>query len=224
MSQRTEGGSGESARDARGRMVQDQLLARGIRDPRVLSAMEAVPREFFVPERDRDLAYHDRALPLSQGQTVSQPYMVAVMTEALRPGPADRVLEIGTGSGYQTAVLASLVGQVYSVERFGELADDARARLERLGVENVHFLVGDGTLGWPEHAPFDAILVTAGAPSVPPALRTQLSVDGGRLVIPVGDHDIQDLVRLERHGTEWRRETLLGCRFVPLVGEGGWEG
>ena len=208
--------------EARRRMLEEQLRARGIRDPRVLEAMEAVPRETFVPAAERALAYEDSAVPLGQGQTVSQPYMVAVMTEALRPRPDDRVLEIGTGSGYQTAVLARLVAEVYSIERFDALADDARRRLDALGVENVRIRVGDGTLGWPEHAPFDAILVTAGAPAVPPPLREQLSEDGGRLVIPVGDHRLQELVRLERRGTEWHRDELLGCRFVPLVGEEGW--
>ena len=204
-------------------MVEADLRRRGIRDPRVLEAMTAVPRHRFVPEQERPHAYEDRALPLEKGQTISQPYMVAFMTEALRVGPEHRVLEIGTGSGYQTAVLARLAREVFTVERLPELQADARALLEGLGLGNVRFRVGDGSLGWPEHAPYDRILVTAGAPAVPPALERQLAPDGGVLVIPVGDAEVQELVVLTRDGERWSSTPLLGCRFVPLVGDEGWQ-
>ena len=206
----------------RARMVEEQLVARGVRDPRVLAAMGEVPREAFVPEHERALAYADRALPLDRGQTVSQPLVVATMTEALAPRPGDRVLEIGTGSGYQTAVLATLVAEVFTVERLAPLQDDARRVLEEMAVDNVAFRAGDGTRGWPEHAPYDAILVTAAAPRVPEPLREQLTSDGGRLVLPVGSRDVQELVRIVRDGTTYRTEYLMGVRFVPLVGEEGW--
>ncbi len=206
----------------RARMVEEQLVARGIRHPRVLDAMGAVPREAFVPPADRALAYADRALPLADGQTVSQPYVVAAMTEALAPRPGDRVLEVGTGSGYQAAVLARLVAEVFTIERLDALQARAREVLEGLGVDNVRFLVGDGTLGWPEHAPWDGIVVTAAAPEVPEPLKAQLSPDGGRLVVPVGTLTAQELVRVVREGTEYRSEPLMGVRFVPLIGEAGW--
>jgi protein-L-isoaspartate(D-aspartate) O-methyltransferase len=205
----------------RSRMVERDLRRRGIEDPRVLEAMGAVPRHRFVPDEERPQAYEDRALPLALGQTISQPYMVAYMTEALRVRPGDRVLEIGTGSGYQTAVLARLAAEVFTVERIADLQGAARAVLEELGVENVRFRVGDGTLGWPEHAPYDRILVTAGAPAVPPALRAQLA-EGGVLVIPVGEPDLQELIALTRRGDDYHATTLVGCRFVPLVGDEGW--
>lgn len=206
------------------RMLRDQLEARGIRHPRVLDAMAAVPRERFLPPDLRHLAYEDQAVPLARGQTVSQPYMVAAMTEALDPGPDVRILEVGTGSGYQAAVLAATGAEVYSVERLPELARDAEDRLQALGIGNVHLRVGDGTLGWPGQAPFDGILVTAAAPRIPDTLREQMSPDGGRMVIPVGDRLLQDLVRVVRRGNEYEREVLFGCRFVPLVGEEGWSG
>jgi protein-L-isoaspartate(D-aspartate) O-methyltransferase len=206
----------------RRRMVERDLRRRGIRDPRVLDAMAAVPRHRFVPQSEREHAYEDRALPLEVGQTISQPYIVAYMTEALRIHPGDRVLEVGTGSGYQTAVLARLAAEVFTVERIGDLMGAAREVLETLGVANVHYLVGDGTLGWEEHAPFDRILVTAGAPDVPGPLKEQLAPEGGRMVIPVGDTDVQELVAVTRLGNEWTTEPLLGCRFVPLVGDEGW--
>jgi protein-L-isoaspartate(D-aspartate) O-methyltransferase len=206
----------------RQRMVEKDLRRRGIKDPRVLDAMGAVPRHLFVPPDDRAHAYEDRALPLEVGQTISQPYIVAYMSEALRVGAGDRVLEVGTGSGYQTAVLARLAGEVFTVERIGDLQGAAREVLETLGVANVRFLVGDGTLGWEEHAPYDRILVTAGAPDVPGPLKEQLSADGGRMVIPVGDPDVQELVAMTRVGNAWTTEQLLGCRFVPLVGDEGW--
>jgi protein-L-isoaspartate(D-aspartate) O-methyltransferase len=208
-------------RDRR-RMVEKDLRRRGIRDPRVLDAMAAVPRHRFVPDSERAHAYEDRALPLEAGQTISQPYIVAFMTEALGVRPDDRVLEVGTGSGYQTAVLARLAAEVFTVERIGDLQGAARDVLEHLGVGNVRFLVGDGTLGWEAHAPYDRILVTAGAPNVPAPLRAQLSPEGGRMVIPVGDTDVQELVAVTRFGNEWTSEPLLGCRFVPLVGDEGW--
>jgi len=205
----------------RSRMVEEDLRRRGIHDPRVLDAMAAVPRHRFVPEEERPHAYEDRALPLELGQTISQPYMVAYMTQALRVRPTDRVLEIGTGSGYQTAVLARLAAEVLTVERIGDLQGAARDVLEEIGVDNVRFRVGDGTLGWPEHAPYDRILVTAGAPTVPPALRAQLA-DGGVLVIPVGEPDLQELVAVTRAGDDYHTTALVGCRFVPLVGDEGW--
>src|SRR5687768_8529959 len=196
----------------RSRMVEDDLRRRGIDDPRVLDAMAAVPRHRFVPAGERRHAYEDRALPLELGQTISQPYIVAFMTEALRLRPTDRVLEVGTGSGYQTAVLARLAAEVFTIERIGDLQGAAREVLEELGVRNVRYRVGDGTLGWPEHAPYDRILVTAGAPAVPSALNEQLSRDGGVMLIPVGEPDLQELVAISRVGDDWRGESLLGCR------------
>ena len=205
-------------------MVEWQIAGRGIRDPRVLEAMRTVPRHFFLPAHREKLAYADQAVPLSLGQTMSQPYMVAAMTEALSLAPDDRVLEIGTGSGYQAAVLAHLAAEVFTVERLPELAEKARERLHDLGLHNVHVEVGDGTLGLPLHAPYDAIVVTAATPSLPPALVDQLGDDGGRLVAPVGDLSFQRLMRYVRVGTELRGEPLMGCRFVPLLGEEGWDG
>jgi protein-L-isoaspartate(D-aspartate) O-methyltransferase len=209
---------------ARARMVQEQLRARDVADPRVLEVMGEVPREAFLSgtaaASPRE-TYRDSALPVGRGQTLSQPYMVARMTEALRLRPDDRVLEIGTGTGYQTAVLARLAAEVWSVERDPVLAEEARWRLEELGMENVHLQVGDGSLGWPEGAPYDAILVTAGAPNVPAALVDQLA-GGGRLLIPVGSRTLQNLLRITRRGDDLETESLLECRFVPLVGEEGW--
>ena len=204
------------------RMVEHDLRRRGIQDPRVLDAMASVQRHLFVAPGERTHAYEDRALPLEVGQTISQPYIVAFMTEALRVRPGDRVLEVGTGSGYQTAVLARLAAHVFTVERIGDLQGAAREVLAGIAVENVRFLVGDGSLGWAEHAPYDRILVSAGAPSVPAALDGQLSPDGGRMVIPVGDADLQELVAVTRNGDAWTSEPLLECRFVPLVGDEGW--
>lgn len=206
----------------RRRMVERDLEGRGISDPRVLEAMGSVPREAFVPPARSEQAYMDRALPLSEGQTISQPYMVAVMTEVLGVEPGDRVLEIGTGSGYQAAVLAEMGAEVYTIERLESLSEDARRTLEELGYGNVRFRVGDGTRGWPEEAPFDGILVTAAAPEPPDSLLRQLDEDGGRLVIPVGTRGTQDLTLYVRRGEEIRSETFMGCRFVPLLGEEGW--
>lgn len=211
------------AGESRAPWVERQLVLRGISDPRVLDAMEAVPRERFVPDHLRAFAYDDRALPISENQTISQPYIVAAMTEALRLRAGARALEIGTGSGYQTAVLAELADEVYTIERHGTLADRARERLEALGYSSVHLRVGDGTLGWPEAAPFGGIVVTAGAPSPPRPLLEQLAPDGGRLVIPIGSRTAQDLHVYVRRGDERERERLMSCRFVPLVGREGWE-
>jgi protein-L-isoaspartate(D-aspartate) O-methyltransferase len=204
-------------------MVEDQLRGRGLRSESVLEVMGRIPRELFLPPERQHKAYDDQALPLSKGQTISQPYMVAVMTEALVLHPSDRVLEIGTGSGYQTAVLADLAAEVYSVERIPELASQAEETLGKLGFDNIRIRVADGSLGWPDEAPFDAILVTAGAPRIPESLKAQLTGDGGRLVVPVGDRFIQELVRVTRTGDSFESEDLLACRFVPLLGEEGWE-
>lgn len=199
----------------RARMVEEQIVRRGVRDERVLRAMGTVPRHLFVPDYLRDSAYDDGPLPIGEEQTISQPYVVAFMSEAIRPQPADRVLEVGTGSGYQTAVLADLVGHVYSTEVRPRLAEAARARLAELGVSNVTLRAEDGSGGWPEEAPFDSILVTAAAPGVPEALVEQLG-EGGRLVIPIGSGD-QELVRVTRGRDGLARERLLPVRFVPLV-------
>jgi protein-L-isoaspartate(D-aspartate) O-methyltransferase len=206
-------------------MVASQLRLRGVADERVLRAMGTIPRELFVPEAHRGTAYADEALPIPAGQTISQPYMVARMTELLDPRPGDRVLEIGTGSGYQTAILAILGAAIISIERQPELAVTARERLARLGLAGaVDIRVGDGSIGDPAGAPFDGIVVTAAAPSVPTALREQLSPAGGRLVIPVGDRQRQDLMLVVRQGDEWRDRNEGPCIFVPLVGKAGFPG
>ncbi len=197
------------------------LQQRGIADRAVLRAMAALDRERFVPPEVRGAAGEDRSLPIGLEQTISQPYIVAAMTEALGVEPGHRVLEIGTGSGYQTAVLAGLVGAVYTVERLPLLSLRARGVLDGLGLTNVHYRVGDGSLGWPEAAPFDRILVTAGAPALPPALFEQL-VEGGRLVAPLGPADHQELTVVERREGQPESRVLMGCRFVPLLGAGGW--
>jgi protein-L-isoaspartate(D-aspartate) O-methyltransferase len=208
----------------RAAMVERQLRLRDIRDERVLAAMGSVPRELFVPAADRSHAYADAALPIEAGQSISQPYMVARMTELLAVRPGDLVLEIGTGSGYQAAILASLGARVVSLERHAELADEARRRLEQLGLgDAVEVRVADGSLGDPNGGQFDGIVVTAAAPSIPEALLEQLA-DGGRLVIPVGPRERQRLVVATRHGNEWERRSDGECVFVPLVGAGGWPG
>jgi protein-L-isoaspartate(D-aspartate) O-methyltransferase len=209
----------------RDRMVADQIAARGLDDPLVLDAMRAVPREDFVPAEERDLAYEDGPLPIGHGQTISQPYIVAAMTAAARVRPGERVLEIGTGSGYGAAVLSKIAAEVYTMERIGALTESAKDRLAALGYDNVHVRSGDGTLGWPEHAPYDAIVVTAGGPSVPPALLAQLK-PGGRLVMPLGSSQrLQRLVRLTRTGPEtYAEDELEPVAFVPLIGEQGWPG
>jgi protein-L-isoaspartate(D-aspartate) O-methyltransferase len=211
--------------EQRAEMVERQLRARGIADERVLEAMGVVPREAFLPDGRTDIAYIDAALPIEGGQTISQPYIVARMTELLAPRPGDRVLEIGTGSGYQAAVLVRLGCQVVSMERLPELADAARERLAAAGYgESVEIRVGDGTLGAPDGAPWPRIIVTAAAPHVPTALREQLDPDGGRLVLPVGSRWQQELTVVVRRGQEWREDRAGGCVFVPLVGEDGFAG
>jgi protein-L-isoaspartate(D-aspartate) O-methyltransferase len=214
------GGRGPSGSDMEQIMswIDEQLVARGIRDPRVLDAMQRVPREAFVPAASREQAYFDRALPIACGQTISQPFMVAVMTEALALDGGERVLEIGTGSGYQTAVLAQLAREVISIERWPELADGARATLAALGYTNISLVVGDGTLGWPSAAPFDRILVAAGAPRVPDTLQQQLVPAGGRLVIPVGPPEQQ---RIDAHRTGRRGLHPVAARGVRVCPAGG---
>ncbi|MGQ0720389.1 MAG: protein-L-isoaspartate(D-aspartate) O-methyltransferase [Candidatus Eiseniibacteriota bacterium] len=207
---------------ARAEMVEHQLRERGIRSAKVLDAMAKVPRHRFVDAALRSRAYGDHALPIGAGQTISQPYMVALMTEALALEGGERVLEIGTGSGYQTAVLAEFTQRLFSIERSPELARTAAATLRDLGYSNVILKTGDGTLGWPEHSPFDAVLVTAGAPEIPAPLLAQLT-DGGRLVVPVGDRDIQRLELVTRRAKRTERRTLVECAFVPLLGAAGWK-
>ena len=207
----------------RERMVAGEIAARGVEDPLVLEAMRAVPREDFVPADLAEYAYEDGPLPIGHGQTISQPYIVAVMTAAARVRPGDRVLEIGTGSGYGAAVLSEIAAEVYTVERIEALADSARDRLAALGYGNVHVRCGDGTLGWAEHAPYDAIIVTAGGPTVPRALLDQLK-PGGRLVMPLGSElRAQRLIRRTRTGPEtYTQDDLEWVAFVPLLGEQGW--
>jgi protein-L-isoaspartate(D-aspartate) O-methyltransferase len=205
-------------RARRDAMVDEQLVPYGIRDPRVLATMRAVPRHEFVPEPMAAYAYDDRPLPIGEDQTISQPYIVAAMTELATVGPRSRVLEIGTGSGYQAAVLAELAGEVYSIEINEVLARRAAATLARLGYGRVHLRVGDGYRGWPESAPFDAIVVTAAPPQVPEPLRQQLAL-GGRLVIPVGD-DAQELIVITRRDRDtFTEERTFSVRFVPMIGE-----
>jgi protein-L-isoaspartate(D-aspartate) O-methyltransferase len=203
-------------------MVEQQLIQRGIRDGRVIHALLAVPRHAFVPGRSLDDAYSDRPLPIGGAQTISQPYIVARMTELLDVFAGARVLEIGTGSGYQTAVLAQLAAEVFTIERIPALSESAREVLDGLGYVNVRFRVGDGTLGWPEAAPFDRIIVTAGAPVLPERVFEQLSPDGGVLVVPVGSGRVLDLVRVVRFGGDFRREVHGKCSFVKLIGEFAW--
>ena len=211
-------------RKQRMRMVDTQIRSRGIRDVRVLRAMEETPRHLFVEEALRDQAYNDNPLPIGERQTISQPYIVALMTEALALQGMEKVLEIGTGSGYQTAVLAQIADRVCSIERIASLAGAARRMLDYLNAYNVAIRVGDGTFGWKEESPFDAILVTAGAPKIPSLLIEQLKA-GGRLVIPVGDRYTQTLIRatrLSEKTLDIKKEDLGGCRFVDLIGEHGW--
>jgi protein-L-isoaspartate(D-aspartate) O-methyltransferase len=206
---------------ARKMMVQRQLVGRGVRDHRVLAVMEEVPRHFFVEASLWNEAYDDSPLPIGEGQTISQPYMVAVMTELLHLDGEERVLEIGTGSGYQAAVLTRLCRWVYSIERLESLAERARKAVEGCGYTNISFTVGDGTQGWPDHAPYDGIIVTAGAPKIPDVLVDQL-LEGGRLVIPVGDRFSQVLKLVIRTKEGTIVESHTGCRFVDLVGKFGW--
>ena len=205
----------------RTRMVEDQLKSRGIADPRVLAAFRKVPRHRFVPEGLAQEAYADRPLPIGGGQTISQPYMVALMINRLRLQGHERVLEIGTGSGYQTALLAELALEVFSVERLPELLAAANTRLEELGCLNVHLTPGNGSLGWPEHAPFDAIIVAAASPDIPPPLLEQLA-EGGRVILPVGGPSAQTLIESEKRQGGIHRVEIAGCIFVPLMGQHGW--
>jgi protein-L-isoaspartate(D-aspartate) O-methyltransferase len=203
-------------------MIEKQLRRRGISDSAVLGAMTAVPRHEFVAEELRSRAYEDVPLPIGGGQTISQPYIVAAMTAALDLQPSDRVLEIGTGCGFQAAVLSLLAKEVFTIERRPELASAATATLARLGYANAHAHCGDGTLGLPDFAPFDAILVAAAAPAVPKPLLAQLA-EGGRMILPVGDTEHQELQLIEKHGDTFPTKMLEGCRFVPLVGYHGWQ-
>ena len=202
----------------RHQMVDSQLRARGISDERVLQAMERVPRHEFAPPRYRDQAYEDHPLPIGEGQTISQPYIVAIMLEALGLSPPDRVLEIGTGSGYVTALLVELTAQVISIERHASLADSARAMLATLGYSNIKVVTGDGTRGFPEAVPYDAIIVSAAAVEMPPALLTQLA-EGGRMIIPVGANDAQQLRLVRMQNGQPTIEFRELCRFVPLIPE-----
>ncbi len=209
--------------EQRRRMVQAQLRRRGITDPAILAAFLAVRREAFVPPNMAEFAYHDSALPIGHGQPISQPYIVALISEALQLSPIDRVLEVGTGSGYAAAVLARVAREVYTIERHAELARRAARRLNEQGYQNVTVMCGDGTLGWPEHAPYDGIVVAAGGPDVPQPLLDQLAI-GGRLVIPIGEaRHAQKLIRVTRTSDgAYRRQDLGDVRFVPLIGEQGW--
>jgi protein-L-isoaspartate(D-aspartate) O-methyltransferase len=220
---RRDKGAGESGyqRD-RQAMVEDQLRRRGISDPRVLEAMGKVPRHLFVPEDYQTSAYDDRPLPIGEGQTISQPYMVAIMTQSLELKGRERVLEIGTGSGYQAAILAELARELFTVERIPGLTPRAEKLLRDQGYKNIFFRTGDGSRGWPEEAPFDGIIVTAAGPEIPLTFKSQLA-EGGRLVIPTGPRFTQTLYKLTRQGDRFREEEVTGCVFVPLVGDYGWE-
>jgi protein-L-isoaspartate(D-aspartate) O-methyltransferase len=207
---------------ARDQMVETQIAARGIRDEKVLSAMQRIPRHLFVPEKARGAAYGDYPLPIGHGQTISQPYIVAMMTTLLQLHPDDKVLEIGAGSGYQAAILGTLAKEVISIERIPEVARLAQDNLSASGISTVRVIVGDGTLGYPKRAPYDGVLITAATPSVPSPLIDQLA-EGGRLVAPVGSRDLQELIRLIKKGNGLTRECFGGVMFVPLVGKHGWE-
>jgi len=210
-----------SFEEQRTRMVERQLRARGIGSARVLAAMGEVPRESFVPERLREFAYEDGPLPIGEEQTISQPYIVALMIEAADVSPGDRVLEVGAGSGYAAAVMSRIADRVYAIERHEALATSARRRVIELGYDNLVILAGDGSLGLPAHAPFDAILVAAGGDKVPEPLKQQLAI-GGRLVVPIGGESLQSLICVTRTGeNDWREDNLGGVRFVPLIGAHG---
>jgi protein-L-isoaspartate(D-aspartate) O-methyltransferase len=206
----------------REKMVRQQLVERGITDTRVLDAMRQIAREAFMPREKQDQAYADGATPIGHGQTISQPYIVALMTEKLNLRPTHRVLEIGTGSGYQTALLCRLAGEVFTVERVKPLLDNAFERVLAMGCRNVHFHYGDGTRGWPEHAPYDRILIAAGAPDLPRDLLLDQLRDGGIAVLPMGPLDKQTLTQVHRRGMRLETTDLCACRFVKLIGELGW--
>jgi len=207
---------------ARLRMVEEQIVSRGIKDPKLIAAMKKIPRHLFVEEALQNQAYSDHPLPIGEKQTISQPYMVALMTEALLLTGKEKVLEIGSGSGYQTAILAELSEKVFSIERIRSLAIRARKLVYELGYFNVEIKIFDGTFGWMEESPFDAIMVTAGSPNIPQSMIDQLAM-GGRLVIPVGDAHTQDLLRVTKIEGGIKKEDLGGCRFVKLIGKYGWE-
>ena len=207
---------------ARRRMVTEQLIPGGIKDKRVLDAMLKIPRHEFVNPGMQNQAYEDRPLQIGMGQTISQPLMVAIMTEAMELKGTEKILEIGTGSGYQAAVLAELAKDVYTIERIDALSIRARRVLHKMLYKNIHFRIGDGTMGWPEEAPFDGIVVTAGSPEVQKTFLGQLA-DGGKLVIPVGGEAVQELVVITKTGESFRTREVTGCRFVKLIGEYGWK-
>jgi len=204
------------------KMAEEQIVSRGIKDAKLIAAMKKIPRHLFVEEALQSQAYSDHPLPIGEKQTISQPYMVALMTEAMLLTGKEKVLEIGTGSGYQTAILAELSEKVFSIERIRPLAIRARKLLYELGYFNVEIKIFDGTFGWMEESPFDAIIVTAGSPNIPQPLIDQLAI-GGRLVIPVGDAFVQDLFRVTMTEEGIKKEDLGGCRFVKLIGKYGWE-
>ena len=204
-------------------MIRQQVIERGITDERVIGALRAVPREKFFTDDLADEAYADRAAPIGHGQTISQPYMVALMTERLDVRPEHKVLEIGTGSGYHTAVLSRLAREIYSVERVKPLLDAAWARLSDLGIRNAHFKFADGTLGWADHAPFDRIIIAAGAPNIPQKLLLEQLAEGGLAVLPIGPEDEQMLVVVRRDGQKLHTTDVCPCRFVKLIGHEGWE-
>jgi protein-L-isoaspartate(D-aspartate) O-methyltransferase len=207
---------------ARERMVNNQLVPRGIKDKGVLQAMKKVQRHLFMEEALIGEAYNDHPLPIGHGQTISQPYIVALMTQALGFSDKKKTLEIGTGSGYQTAILAELSERVFTIERIRPLMEKSRSLLNELGYTNILFKYFDGTLGWKEYAPFDAIIITAGAPRVPEPLLDQLA-EGGRMIVPIGDRSSQDLIKVTRSGDDFEKENLGGCRFVDLIGIHGWK-
>lgn len=212
----------ESFQRERVEMVERQIAARGVRDSRVLEAMRKIPRHLFIPPAYRNAAYEDRPLPIGESQTISQPYIVAVMTELLQPYSQDTILEIGTGSGYQAALLSQLAARIITLERLPTIAEQARKNLEALGIANVEVEVSDGTLGWPKKAPYNGILITASTPDIPPPLIDQLA-DGGRLVAPVGGQGYQELVKLVKLGGKVERTYHGGVVFVPLIGRYGWQ-
>jgi protein-L-isoaspartate(D-aspartate) O-methyltransferase len=205
------------------KMLRQQVMERGIRDERLIAAMRAVPRELFFPPEGRQFAYLDRAAPIGFGQTISQPYMVALMTHRLDVHPDHKILEIGTGTGYQTAILAHLAAEVYTIERVKPLLDEAFERVLASGAKNVHFRHADGTLGWPEAAPFDRILIAAGSPSLPVEMLLKNLKEDGVAIVPIGSYDEQMLTRVQRHGDDLEKSEICPCRFVKLIGREGWK-